>query len=317
MLTRLPDRTTSIVTPCALSTPCPAQPNPDPGYDALTRFTQLVTDIAAAVPARSRSRWNEPPVFFFDRRRQAELEAARPAVSPTDPFATLSSRIAAELAVLYGSVDVRRVARATPGLRVAAETLAPLCPAAKDLAELLAVPDDEVVTVLHPALRTGFKVAVRGVADVGQFVILFLDAVQEQLPGPRVMTRFVTACRSVNPTSVGGVPMIAEARFQIYVPGALRADGSLPGDFGGSGCWLWPHTAFAAVPSFEGERVVLLGPPAYRATWEATRRFLAMAADVRLLEVLSPSRVAERIGKLTNRPAASAPVADAQFAPSL
>jgi hypothetical protein len=254
--------------------------------------------MAAAVPNRTTKRWNEPDVFFFDRRRQAELEAARPAVPTADPFAELSQRITAEVSVLCGSMELRRVARATPGLRPAAEALTPVCGAAKELADLLAVPDDELVTVVHPELQTGFRLLVRGVADIGQFLILLLDTLGGLLPGPRVLGRFATACRSVNPTSAGGVPMTAEARFQMYASGALLPNGSLPHGFAGSDHWLWPHMAVATIPVCDGERVVLLGPPAYRATWEVTRRFPALAAEVRLLDVLDASQVAGRLTKL-------------------
>ncbi|MCE9565323.1 MAG: hypothetical protein K8U57_25090 [Planctomycetes bacterium] len=298
MLTRLLDRATTSLNLRTDPSPLAPQPTPDAGYDAISRFALLAADMIAAIPTRSRPRWNEPAVFFFDRRKQAELEVARPTASATDPFVELSERIAAEVSVLCGSIDLRRVARATPGMRNAAESLASACAAAKELADLLTVPDDELVTVLHPELKAGFRLLVRGVADVGQFHILLLDALGGLLPGPRVLGRFVTACRSVHPTSTGGVPMTAEARFQMYASAALRPNGSLPDGFGGSDHWLWPHTAFAAIPTCEGERVVLLGPPAYRATWEVNRRFPALAADVRLLEVLNPSQVAARLGKL-------------------
>ena len=85
-------------------------------------------------------------------------------------------------------------------------------------------------------------------------------------------------------------------------PAALRPDGTLPPGFGGSDHWLWPHAALATVPRVDGERVVLLGPPPYRVTWEVSRRFPALAAEVQLVDVLSPFRVAERLGKLAGRP---------------
>jgi len=299
MLTQLLDRAASVA---LLPIPSRSAPRPVPSaaYDALERLAHLAADMMAAIPSHTHSRWNEPDVFFFDRRRQAELEAARPVVTVADPFAELSARITAEVAVLCGSVDVRRVARAMPGLRDAAVSLAAVCPAAKDLAELLAVPDDEVVTVLHPEARLGVRLLVQGVADVGQFHILMLEAIRDLLPGPGVMRRFVTACRDVNPTSAGGVPMVMKPRFQMYSPGALRPNGSLPDGLGGSDHWLRPEMPFVSVPTRESERVVLLGSPAYRATWEVSRRFPAMSADVRLLEVLSPMRVTERIGRLSS-----------------
>ena len=172
---------------------------------------------------------------------------------------------------------------------------------------MLAVPDDEIFLVLHPERRAGFRLAVRGLADVGQFHILLADAVMGDsaagfLPGERVPERFVAACRDVNRTTPAGVPMVAEARFQIYAPAALRPDGTLPTGFGGCEHWLWPTAALALVPRIGGERVVLLGPPAYRAKWDIMRRFPAMPADLRVVEALSPFRVAERLTKLTGNP---------------
>jgi hypothetical protein len=164
------------------------------------------------------------------------------------------------------------------------------------------MPDDEVVTVLHPGLRTGFRFVVRGVVDIGQFAILFADAANELLPGPQLPRRFVAAYRDVDSTSAAGVPMVTEARFQMYMPAALRADGSLPPGFAGCNHWLWPNTQLANVPRIEGERVVLLGPPAYRATWEVSRRFPAMVADVRMLDELNPFRVAERLSTIAGNP---------------
>jgi hypothetical protein len=278
------------------------QAKPDPGYDARPRLMRLAADIAIAAKPQPRSRWKEPTVFFFDTRRQAEYEAANPTTPQADPCAELSHRISAELQLLVASVELRQVARAVPELRPAAEQLSPRCSAAGELAALLAMPDDEVVTVLHPGMRTGFRFVVRGVADIGQFAILFADAASELLPGPQVPRRFVTAYRDVDSVTAAGVPMVAESRFQMYMPSALRPDGSLPSGFGGCSHWLWPNTHLADVPRVEGERVVLLGPPAYRATWEVSRRFPAMTAEVRMLEVLNPFRVAERLAEITGTP---------------
>jgi hypothetical protein len=288
--------------PAQSTPPGSATARPDTGFDALPRLTRLAADLATAVATRDRSRWKEPPVFFFDANRQAALEAACSTPQPVDPFADLTARIHAELPALCASVELRQVARGVDDLRGAAEALAPLCPAARDLAELLAVPDDEVVTVLYPALRIGLRLVVRGVADMGQFHVLLANAAEEVLPGSQVPQRFVNACRDANPTSAAGVPMIAEARLQMYAPAALRPDGTLPGGFGGSDHWLWPHAALAAVPRIDGERMILLGPPPYRVTWEVSRRFPALAAEVQLTEMLSPFRVAERLSKLAGRP---------------
>ena len=55
------------------------------------------------------------------------------------------------------------------------------------------------------------------------------------------------------------------------------------------------------VPKASGERVVLLGAPAFRMTWDVTRRFPAMRGELRVLEALGPARVAEELSRLAGR----------------
>lgn len=280
-------------------------PLPEPAFAARPRLAALRDELARAVRPRYTRRppWNEPPLFFFDPTRQAELEATRgspPAVRP-DP---LAERIAAELSSLFASVEVRRVARATPGLTEAAAALAPHHPAAKELADLLAVPDDEVFLVLHPATRSGFRLHVAGVADVAQFHLLILDtAVAEGVfPGPPPPARFRAACREADPLIPAGVPMVAEGRFQLFAPAAIGPDGSVPPGFRGCDHWLWGTFPLARVPRVDGERVVLLGEPAYRLTWEVERRFPALPAEADVVQVLGQFAVAERLSRLAGQP---------------
>jgi hypothetical protein len=268
---------------------------PDPAVAAIPRLNRLAATLAESLPKPSR--WKEPPVFFFDPARQAELEAARDSNVPgTDPIASL---IAAEMPDLFASVNVRRAARAIPGLRESAARH----PSAKPLADLLAIPDDEAVLVLHPQSRRGFRLFIRGVADVAQFHLLLLDAIagDDLLPAP-LPSRFRIACAEANPVIPAGVPMVAESRFQFLKPAALQRDGTLPAGFRGCAHWLWPSQPLASVPRFEGERVILLCEPAFRQTWEVERRFPAMPAEVKLLEALGPFRVAEHLGRLIGQP---------------
>lgn len=266
-----------------------AAAGPDAAFAARPGLVRLRDDLrAAAVPAPRRP-WREAPVFFFDPARQAELDAAR---GPTPPAARhpLDARVAAELPPLVAAVEVRRVARAVPGLRAAAAALAPALPAAADLAALLAVPDDEVVTALDPARGIGARVLVRGVATVAEFHLLLADAAPELIDRP----------------PPPAPPGVGAAHWQLYRPAALRPDGSLPDGFGGHAHWLWGHEPLAAVPRAGGERVLLLGPPAYPATWDISPRFPALAASAEALEVLAPAAVAARLGRPAPRAAAAA-----------
>ena len=272
-----------------------ARATPDAAFDALPRLAELRDSLRAA--RQPRSRWGEPAVFFFDPSRQAALAAARPQVASADP---LGGQIDEALPALFGSIEIRRAARGVPGLKDAAAN-SPL-PAAKELAALLAVPDDETILVLHPAAQVGVRVHVRGVADVFQFHILLADAAHAALGCPRPPARFVAVCAAVDPVVPAGVPMVAEARFQMFKPAAIQPDGSIPAGFLGSDHWLWGKDPLAAIPRVEGERVVLLGEPAFRQTWEVERRFPGLAANVRVLNVLDAFDVAEHLSRLAGRP---------------
>lgn len=297
MLVRLLDRPAAPV--AIASSPQCTKGVPDEGYEAIPHLTRLRDRLAAALAEWQSSPWKEPAVFFFDKRRQAQFAEARQ-TTWIDLLADISTAITAELPTLIASIDARRVARAIDGLHRAARALATKCPAANDLADLLAIPDDEAIVVLFPDRRVGFRFAVRGVADVGQFHILMTNALPESLADRPFAERFVTA------STPAGVPMVAEARFQFYAPAAIRPDGSLPSAMGGCEHWLWPTTPLASVPRIHGERIVIAGPPAFPATWAVTRRFPSLTANLRLVETLSPFRVADRLTQLAGRPVSAA-----------
>lgn len=294
---------TATVVSATRPRPKPARrPPPDPAFAARPRLLALRDALRAAAPVTP-ARPGEVPVFFLDPARQTELLAARPPAPSPAPH-PLAGSIAAELPGLCASAEVRRVARAVPGLRAAADALAPAVPPARDLADLLAVPDDETVVALHPATRTGFRLSLRGVADVAQLHVLLLDAVTGDpadgfLDGPPPAARLVAASRHPHPVTPAGVPMTVAEAYQLYRPAALRRDGTLPDGFDGCRHWLWHHEPVAALPRLDGERLILLGEPAYRRTWEVRRRFPAMSAEVELLRVLGPFEVADRLRRLT------------------
>ncbi len=241
--------------------PVPTSP-PGGAYSARPRLSRLCAALVRA--ARQRSHWNEPAAFFFDPARQAQLEAACPA--PVDPFAEITAMVAAEMPALLGAVEVRRVARAVPGLNDAATALAPRCPAARELAELLAVPDDEVFLVLTPHDRTGVRLHLRGAADAAQLYRLLAPA----LPAP----------------------------FQLFTPSALQPDGSVPAGFAGCAHWLWPTQALASVPRVHGERVVCVGPTTVQPSLDVEPRFPALAVESELIQTLNAFQTVAALSRL-------------------
>ena len=299
---------------------------PDVAFAALPLFNRLRDALRDAARFRDqcrragRRRWGVPDLFFFEPDLQVEWEATRPArdrvptpviaaVSRRDPAAARACVELAELAddaltVLATGADARHAARAVPGLTEAAAGLAADHPKARQIAEALAVPDDEVVRVIHPAARAGFRVLVRGVADVAQFHILLADAVTGDpgrglLPGARPDPRAVAAYRD-GPAD-GSEPVAAVARFQLFRPQALTPDGTLPPGFAGSDDWLWGPEPLTAVPRVDCERTVLLAEPTVRSSWDAVRRVSWLNAELDVVDVMTAAEVTGWLETRTGR----------------
>ena len=298
--------------PFARPAPGRAPAAPDIAFAALPLLRRLRDALRLAARFRDgvrrleakRNQWGVPRLFFFDRDLQAEWNAVRPQERPRDNDAALADLADDALTVLSACLLTRRAARAVTGLADAAAGLAADHPRARELVDLLALPEDEVFLVIHPTARAGFRVTTRGVADVYQFHALLADAVTGDpgrglLPGPRPDPRVLAAYRDQPHDSDVAV---AAARFQFFRPSALRADGTLPSGFAGSDDWLWGREPLASVPRVGGERIMLIGEPAFRETWEAARRLPRVNGELDVIEVLSAAAVAEWVAKQTGRP---------------
>jgi hypothetical protein len=243
----------------------------DAAFAARPRLAALREALISTAKMLRRAVWNEPDVFFFDPKRQAELEAARTA--PADSFAELTAVISAELLELVATVEVRRIARATDGLSAAASALAPRCRAARDLTELLAVPDDEVFLALVPDNRTGVRLHLRGAATVADLHRILAPAFG-----------------------------LASTPFQLFLPAALRTDGTLPGGFAGCEHWLWPTQPLAAAPRVGGERIVLVGGAVVQPVLDTEPRFPGLKVEVEPVQVLNAFQTAEALARLCGAP---------------
>lgn len=289
-----------------LSLPSAVRETPDPAVAALPVFRRLRDALTTAARFRdacrkkeaAARRWGEPAVFFFHTR--LPLTSSRPTFP--DPYSHEAARRDAEAAAawhalpdllddadrLLGTVEVRHAARALPGMVDAARNLAPDHPRVAELLALLAVPDDEVFLVLDPEVGAGWRVRVRGVADVGQFHVLLADAVSRNRPDPLAVAAYRNRARISGDT----VP-VASACFQLFRPQAVRRDGTLPPGMSGSDHWLWHHRPLGTVPVVDGERVVLIGPPAFPAEWDAEPRFPHVPAAVEVVQSVSVAAVDE------------------------
>ena len=280
--------------------PTRAPATPDPAFAARSRLARLRDALARAVKTLRPARWNEPAVFFFDRKRQAELDAVRPVLP--GPFPELTSLISAELPALVTAVEVRRVARATVGLAEAAAGLASRCAAARDLADLLAIPDDEVFLALAPAERTGVRLHLRGATDVAQLHRLLVNARREPNPPTPFPEKEGGAglTAGLSPLSPWGRGLGEGSlpSFQLLAPSALRPDGTLPTGFTGCEHWLWPTQPLAAVPRIGGERIVLMGPAVVRSALDVEPRFPDLAVECETVQTLNAFQTAEALSRL-------------------
>lgn len=279
----------------------------DPGYAAHGLLTRLRDALAASARligecrkrhARTTGRWGVPALFFFDTPTtepgtfpQPHLDALAPKMpAEVKAWESLPDLLDDALTLLPAVVGVRRTARAIDGLKERAAELADVLPAAKELCDFLAVPDDQVVLAIHPASRTGVRVVMRGIAEVHQLHVLLAN----EWTGPQPDARIVDACRDSRPDPDASVFL---ARWQLFHPSALRPDGTLPRGFGGSDSWVWGERSPTVLPLVKGERVVLLGEPTYRAGWEVARKFPRMNGELELTERLSVSAVTEWLAK--------------------
>ncbi|QJW95722.1 hypothetical protein [Frigoriglobus tundricola] len=171
------------------------------------------------------------------RPSSSSIRGGKPTSKPPAPHPRSRSptcaRIAAEMPVLLATVEVRRVARAVDGLKAAARAMAPHCGRAGAGRPARSPGRRGVPRTRTP--RTGLRLHLRGAADAVQLYGLLAGS-------------------------------LAADPFQLFLPAALRPDGTLPPGFAGSAHWLWPSQPLAAVPRISGERVVLVGPAAIRST---------------------------------------------------
>ena len=274
--------------------------------ETLERVAELLGECRRMESRATRHdhKWGVPALFFTDDAAQREWVAKQPPrqafpqpylglLAPAlprlaDAWDRLPDLLDDALALLADSIDVRRMARAVRGLRIAAKAV----PQAAELAGVLAMPEEEVWLVIHPAARSGYRVTLEGVADIAQLHVILADALTGDpadgyLSGRRPTGEALDACRETGWTE--GVE--ATARFQFYRPDALGTDGTLPVGFAGSDHWYWNTESLADVPQEKGERILIVGDPVLPKAWEVVRCHSRISARADVLEVLPRAEV--------------------------
>lgn len=302
-----------------------AEVRPNVAFAALDLFRKLARTLDAARSFRDAARrldreagrWGEPAPFFFAGVAMKErpptrrggisdrlaLLAARTCPHGAEAWAALGGLLDDAFTGCAGDTGVRRAARAVPGLRELLTDFTPDHRGCAEFAALLAVADDLPLTVIHPAAGAGFRFELTGIADLDQLHVLLADATagspqRGYLAGPRPDPAVVDACidQPADPERD-----IATARFQFHPAEALCSDGTLPTGFAGASRWLWGHESPVAIPTVDGERVLLLADAVYLRQWPVRRRFPALNGELRLLQVLDRVTVRAWLDRISGR----------------
>ena len=193
--------------------------------------------------------------------------------------------------------DLARLAASS--LRPLAQKIAPFHEGGHWLSIMLGILHEEPILVLEPNTGLGISGRISGVADNYQLHTLLMESFPSS--GLRAGTR---VSRSVAEIARGVGPQQGEETvtgfWNLYNWQAVQANGQLPpaDDFTHSSVWLWNEGYPVDIPQFEGQRVVLLGPPSVERSWNAMRIFESVPAALKIEKTLSSDEVRTWLQKM-------------------
>lgn len=214
-------------------------------------------------------------------------------------FQALEPFSLATVAMLSRSVEARKASRSRTVLRTALDELGGQYGYAGFLWIMMQVLDDELLVVLHPGQRKGYRVRISGLADNFQLHTLLADALVGRFSGRWVRARRPTRAEvaAARDGKVAEGAPAARGVFNLWNWQGLKPDGTLR-DVSQSASWIWNEGVPADIAAFEGTRVVLLGPPPYDRSWSVGRRFPSMAGDLRVEAVMTSDEVRDFLRRI-------------------
>jgi hypothetical protein len=252
----------------------------DPGELAGLLLARLPTFLALAESGANLTDSAQAPVLF---------------ASQPDAFKawnSLSLMLLPAMAVLARGMEFRQAARADADIVRGIAALRERNKEANFVAMVLEFVDGLELLVLHPAEGKGFRIQLEAVRTMAHlFTLLQGELINGgHLPGEPVAA-------DVLGVATGAIAQEKlhhdHARWQFYNWTGLRADGTYGG--GDVSTWLFVEDSPMAIPEFEGERVVILGPPVLASrSWDSN--FFANIHDAlrsaaRVVEVLTSEQI--------------------------
>jgi hypothetical protein len=171
--------------------------------------------------------------------------------------------------------DVRAALPQRDRLRAAIEPVREQLATAHWLHGLLLVLDDVALTVVDRTTGRGYRVTIGGIGDNFQLHTLL-------------------AARLIGNPSQGwlkGTPPTPAMVAAADGTGDPEPPGSILGQFNlldVNGKWLWNEGRPSDIPVTDGERVVVIDPPAYARSWNAGRAYPLMTPTMRVDRQLAP-----------------------------
>jgi hypothetical protein len=264
----------------------------DPTIAIPAILERLTTQLASVTP--------------IDAENEASLFAQAPDV--VKAWKGLRYMALPAMTMLCLDVKARQTARQNAALLDGIEALAAHQREVKFLQRLLNLSDGEELIVLHPRENKGFRVRLEAIGTNFHLFSLLQEALVGDpavgmLPGPR-------ANRKVIATAKGDIPhdrlITDSAVWHYYTWAGLLPDGTLattpvtP--------WILGEQTPREIPHFEGDRLILLGPPIVASRgWDSsffTNLHDALRSKVEVVEILSADEVALRLRRIRNAPRA-------------
>lgn len=236
---------------------------------------------------------------------ERSLEAARLRLSATMPSETaswevLDSLLGPALAICGASAAGRsRAAASLPDLDALAEDHT----TAHWLRKFLRVLYDEPFVAIEPATGVAIRGRMSGISENFQLNVLLMDAFPRAglFARPRVSKSVVAVATGEGPQETNeGVT----GAWDLMTWLAASHDGSLPraGTPGFADRTIWNEGMPADIPTFEGMRAILLGPPSYVRSWTSQREFLNLRASLTAVERLPKREGAALLQRMAAAP---------------
>lgn len=195
-----------------------------------------------------------------------------------------------------------------PAARAAAQPLRPLAEALVEIHEagywlnmLFRVLHEEPILVLEPSTGLGIIGKFSGIVENFQLHTILMDIFPRTgfHLGGRVSKRVAQVARGIGPQQTNDTVI---GVWNLYNWPALRPDLTLPGMEDGATHWIWGEGNPEDIATFEGHRVVLLGPPSYQRSWQSQRMFAGLPADLTVERKLNKEEVRQWLQRLAAAP---------------